>query len=111
MLVEHIRSTALQGTAFACTLVTLIRLELFKIGARVLTWVRRIVIHLATGTRSFHPRRRATDGGELHVVAHYDNLKVHTSPDGGKGAERPHAAITQLLRSYHAPTHANPTST
>jgi hypothetical protein len=48
VLVEHIRSTALKGTALARAQVTRIRLELFKIGARVLTSVRRIVIHLAT---------------------------------------------------------------
>lgn len=48
VLVEHIRSTALRGTALACAQVTRIRLELFKIGARVITSVRRIVIHLAT---------------------------------------------------------------
>ena len=49
VLVEHIRSRVLQGTHLACAQVTRIRLELFKIGARVVTSARRIVLHLATG--------------------------------------------------------------
>lgn len=49
VLVEHVRSRALQGTHLACAQVTRIRLELFKIGARVVTSARRIILHLAGG--------------------------------------------------------------
>lgn len=49
LLVEHIRRVALHGTELARAQVTRIRLELFKIGARVVGSVRRIVLHLAQG--------------------------------------------------------------
>ena len=49
VLVEHIRRVGLAGTELARAQVTRIRLELFKIGSRVVTSVRRIVLHLASG--------------------------------------------------------------
>jgi Transposase DDE domain group 1 len=48
VLVEHIRRVALAGTELARAQVTRIRLDLFKIGARVKESVRRIVLHLAS---------------------------------------------------------------
>lgn len=48
-LVEYIRAKALHGTHLARAQVTRIRLELFKIGARVIVSARRFVLHLATG--------------------------------------------------------------
>lgn len=47
VLVEHIRRVALAGTDLARAQATRLRLELFKIGARVLVSARRIVLHLA----------------------------------------------------------------
>lgn len=47
VLVEHIRRTALAGTDLARAQIPRIRLTLFKIGARVVASVRRIVFHLA----------------------------------------------------------------
>jgi hypothetical protein len=49
VLVETIRRVALKGTQLARAQVSTIRLKLFKIGARVLASVRRIVLHLASG--------------------------------------------------------------
>jgi len=49
VLVEAIRRLALKGTELARAQVSTIRLKLFKIGARVLTSVRRIIFHLASG--------------------------------------------------------------
>lgn len=47
VLVEHVRRVALHGTDLAKAQTTRLRLELFKIGARVTVSVRRIVVHLA----------------------------------------------------------------
>ena len=49
MLVETLRRLGLAGTELADAHVTTIRLKLLKIGARVVTSVRRIVLHLAGG--------------------------------------------------------------
>ena len=49
VLIEHIRRTVLQGTELAKAQVTTIRLKLFKIAARVVTSVRRVVFHLSSG--------------------------------------------------------------
>jgi hypothetical protein len=49
VLVETLRRVGLQGTELAGAQVTTIRLKLLKIGARVVTSVRRIVLHLAGG--------------------------------------------------------------
>jgi transposase InsO family protein len=46
-LVEHVRRVGLHGTDLARAQATRLRLELFKIGARVTISVRRIVVHLA----------------------------------------------------------------
>ena len=48
VLVEHIRRVGLAGTELARAQVTRLRLELFKIGARVVKSARRIVLHLAS---------------------------------------------------------------
>ena len=48
-LVEFIRSAALHGTELAKAQCATIRVKLFKIGARIVRSVRRIVVHLATG--------------------------------------------------------------
>ena len=48
VLIEHIRRTVLQGTELAKAQVTTIRLKLFKIAARVITSVRRVVFHLSS---------------------------------------------------------------
>ena len=48
VLIEHIRRTALKGTELAKAQVSTIRLKLFKIAARVVTSVRRIVFHLSS---------------------------------------------------------------
>lgn len=48
VLIEHIRRTALKGTELAKAQVTTIRLKLFKIAARVITSVRRVVFHLSS---------------------------------------------------------------
>ena len=49
VLVETLRRLGLKGTDLAEAQVTTIRLKLLKIGARVVTSVRRIVLHLAGG--------------------------------------------------------------
>jgi len=49
VLVETLRRLGLRGTELADAQVTTIRLRLLKIGARVVTSVRRIVLHLAGG--------------------------------------------------------------
>jgi len=48
-LVEYIRSHALRGTELAKAQCQTIRLKLFKIGARIVKSVRRIILHLTTG--------------------------------------------------------------
>jgi len=48
VLIEHIRRTVLKGTELAKAQVTTIRLKLFKVAARVVTSVRRIVFHLSS---------------------------------------------------------------
>jgi hypothetical protein len=48
VLIEHIRRTALKGTELAKAQVGTIRLKLFKIAARVVTSVRRVVFHLSS---------------------------------------------------------------
>jgi hypothetical protein len=47
VLVEHVRRTALAGTELARAQVSTIRTKLLKIGARVRTSVRRVVLHLS----------------------------------------------------------------
>jgi len=49
ILVEHLRREHLAGTQLARAEVNTIRLKLFKIGARVVWSVRRIVFHLSSG--------------------------------------------------------------
>ena len=49
ILVEHLRREHLTDTELANAQVNTIRLKLFKIGARVIWSVRRIVFHLASG--------------------------------------------------------------
>jgi len=49
VLVEHVRRVGLRGTDLARAQATRLRLELFKIGARVTISARRIVLHLAKG--------------------------------------------------------------
>ena len=48
VLIEHIRRTVLKGTELAKAQVTTVRLKLFKIAARVITSVRRVVFHLSS---------------------------------------------------------------
>ncbi len=48
VLVETLRRTALAGTELATAQVHTIRLKLFKVAARVLVSVRRVVFHLST---------------------------------------------------------------
>jgi hypothetical protein len=48
VLVETLRRTALAGTEPASAQVNTIRLKLFKVAARVLISVRRVVLHLST---------------------------------------------------------------
>lgn len=48
VLMEHLRRTALKGTELACAQVSTIRVKLLKVAARVVTSVRRIVLHLAS---------------------------------------------------------------
>ena len=48
VLMEHLRRTVLKGTELACAQVSTIRVKLLKIAARVVTSVRRIVLHLAS---------------------------------------------------------------
>lgn len=47
VLIDHLRRTALTGTELARAQVTTIRLKLFKIAARLVTSVRRVVLHLS----------------------------------------------------------------
>ena len=47
VLVEHVRRVGLHGTDLARAQATRLRLDLFKIGARVTVSARRIVVHLA----------------------------------------------------------------
>ena len=49
VLVETLRRLGLKGTELADAQVTTIRLKLLKIGARVVTSVRRVVLHLTGG--------------------------------------------------------------
>jgi hypothetical protein len=49
VLVDHLRRDGLAGTELAAAQVNTIRLKLLKIGARVVTSVRRVVVHLASG--------------------------------------------------------------
>ena len=46
---DHIRRVALAGTELEKAQVTTIRLKLFKIGARITSSVRRIVLQLSSG--------------------------------------------------------------
>jgi hypothetical protein len=48
VLVETLRRTALAGTELAAAQVSTIRLKLFKVAARVVVSVRRVVLHLST---------------------------------------------------------------
>jgi len=49
VLIEHLRREGLAGTELARAQVSTIRLKLFKIAARVVVSVRRIVLHLSSG--------------------------------------------------------------
>jgi Transposase DDE domain group 1 len=49
VLIEHLRRTALAGTELQEAQVSTIRIKLLKIGARLTSSVRRIVLHLAGG--------------------------------------------------------------
>lgn len=49
VLIEHLRRTTLAGTELQEAQVSTIRLKLLKIGARLMSSVRRIVLHLAGG--------------------------------------------------------------
>lgn len=49
VLVEHLRRTALAETELACAQAGTIRLKLFKVAARVVVSVRRVVLHLSSG--------------------------------------------------------------
>jgi hypothetical protein len=49
VLVEHIRRVTLSDTPLEKAQVSTIRLKLLKIGARIRTTVRRVVVHLASG--------------------------------------------------------------
>ena len=48
VLIEHLRRVGLRRTELAKAQVTTIRLKLFKIAARVVTSVRRVVFHLSS---------------------------------------------------------------
>ena len=48
VLVQALRRTALAGTELACAQVGTIQLKLFKVAARVVVTVRRVVFHLAS---------------------------------------------------------------
>jgi hypothetical protein len=48
ILIDHLRRTALADTELSSAQVTTIRLKLFKIAARIVTSVRRIVFHLSS---------------------------------------------------------------
>ncbi len=49
LLIEHLRREGLKGTELARAQVSTIRLKLFKIAARVVVTVRRVVLHLSSG--------------------------------------------------------------
>lgn len=49
VLIEHVRREGLKGTELARAQVSTIRLKLFKIAARVVVTVRRVVLHLSSG--------------------------------------------------------------
>lgn len=49
VLVEHVRRIALRGTELERAQTTRLRLDLFRIGARVTVSARRFVVHLASG--------------------------------------------------------------
>jgi len=49
VLIEHLRREGLAGTELAKAQVSTIRLKLFKIAARIVITVRRIVLHLSSG--------------------------------------------------------------
>jgi hypothetical protein len=49
VLVDHLRRTALARTELRSAQVTTIRLKLFKVAARIVTSVRRVVFHLSSG--------------------------------------------------------------
>ena len=49
VLIEHLRREGLKGTELARAQVDTIRLKLFKIAARVVMTVRRVVLHLSSG--------------------------------------------------------------
>ena len=48
MLVQHLRQDHLVGTKLECAQVSTIRLKLFKVAARVIVSIRRVVFHLAS---------------------------------------------------------------
>lgn len=48
VLIEHLRRTALNNTELAAAQVDTIRLKLFKVAARVVISVRRVVLHLSS---------------------------------------------------------------
>ena len=48
VLIEHLRRVALKGTELAAAQVDTIRLKLFKIAARVVVSVRRVVLHFSS---------------------------------------------------------------
>jgi hypothetical protein len=48
VLIEHLRREGLKGTELAKAQVSTIRLKLFKIAARVVVTVRRVVLHLSS---------------------------------------------------------------
>ncbi len=48
VLIEHLRRTALKNTELAAAQVNTIRLKLFKVAARVVISVRRVVLHLSS---------------------------------------------------------------
>ena len=58
VLVETLRRTALAGTELATAQVNTIRLKLFKVAARVVVSVRRVVLHLSTAYPLQHVFRR-----------------------------------------------------
>jgi hypothetical protein len=49
VLVDHLRRDGLAGTELAQAQAGTIRLKLFKLGARVVASVRRVVVHIASG--------------------------------------------------------------
>ncbi len=49
VLIDHLRREGLKGTELARAQVSTIRVKLFKIAARVVVTVRRVVLHLSSG--------------------------------------------------------------